>query len=61
MIDVFDAAQWQSVLDGEPVLVTAVQLGALFSFDEDEIFELARCGLVARVGELFDAKLSTHT
>jgi hypothetical protein len=58
--DFFDAAQLQSVLDGKPVLVTAEQLGALFSLDEDEIYELARRGLMARVGELFDARLSTQ-
>jgi hypothetical protein len=60
MLKVFDAAQWQSVLDGEPALITAEQLGALFGLDKDEIYELARQGLVAQVGELFDAKLSTQ-
>jgi hypothetical protein len=55
MTEVFDAAQWQSVL------VTGEQLAILFGFDdEDEIYELARQGLVAPVGELFDARLSTQ-
>jgi hypothetical protein len=61
MTDFFDAAQWQSVLDGKPVLVTGEQLAILFGFDdEDEIYELARRGLLVRAGEFFDARASTQ-
>ncbi len=59
--EVFDAAQWQSVLNGEPALVTARQLAELLALDdESEIHDLARRGLVVQVGTLFDAKLSTQ-
>ncbi len=57
---VFDDEQWTDVLSDRPALVTAEQLGRLFGIDESEILDLARQGLVAAVGALFDAKLSTQ-